>query len=247
MGTFAANNITTWFGGYDMTADLNQTTMPIEFEALDSTTMGPVGTRTARSRKAGLEDVSSQVAGFWDTAAGGLEEAAFASLRAAAQVITHSHDGAEGSPAYFYQARTFNYDRFGTVGELAPFSLTAQASKGNGSPGAVRGLVLKTKGTVSAIGATGTALQLPAAASGEHLYAALHVFGTPGTTITAVLESDDANTFASATTRATFGPLTVAGGTWATRVAGPITDTWYRLRVTAITGTFTVACVAGIK
>lgn len=246
MGTFAANNITTWFGGYDMTADLNQTTMPIEFEALDSTTFGPVGTRTARSRLAGLESVSSQVAGFWDTAVGGVEEAVFATLRGAAQAITHSYDGAEGSPAYFYQARTFSYQRFGGVGQVAPFALTAQASKGAGSPGAIRGLVLKTKGSVAATGATGSVLQLPAAASGEFLYAALHVFGV-GTTVTAVLESDDAQAFASPTTRATFGPITTGGGTWATRVAGPITDTWYRLRVTAITGTFTVACVAGIK
>ena len=245
MGTFAANNITTWFGGYDMTTDLSQTTMPIEFEALDSTVFGPVGQRTARSRRGGLEDVSSQVAGFWQ-ADNALDETLFDSLGGATQVITHSHDGAEGSPAYFYQARSFSYQLFGEVGQLVPFSLTAQGAKGNGTPGAVRGAVLKTRASVSATGATGTAFELGAVGSGEHLYAALHVFD-PGTTITAVLESDDADTFASATTQATFGPITVAGDTWATRVAGPITDTWYRLRVTAITGTASIACVAGIK
>lgn len=246
MSTFAANNITTWFGGYDMTADLNQTTMPIELEALDSTTFGPVGTRTARSRKAGLEDISSQVAGFWQAGAGSVDEAAFAALGGSVQVITHSHDGAEGSPAYFYQARTFSYQVFGDVGQLVPFSLMAQASKGNGSPGVIRGVVLKTLADVSATGAAGTANEIGAVGSSEYLYAALHVID-PGTTVTAVLESDSDDTFASATTRATFGPITVASGTWATRVAGPITDTWYRLRVTAITGTASIACVAGIK
>lgn len=246
MSTFAANNITTWFAGYDMTTDLSQTTMPIEFEALDSTTFGPAGTRTARSRRAGLEDVSSQVAGFWQAGDGLVDETAFNALGGAAQVITHSRDGAEGSPAYFYQARAFSYQLFGNVGELAPFALTARASKGNGAPGSIRGVVLATKGDVSATGAAGTADELGAVASGEYLYAALHVFD-PGTTITAVLESDDADTFGSATTRATFGPITVAGGTWATRLAGPVTDTWYRLRVTAVTGTASIACVAGIK
>lgn len=246
MGTFAANNITTWFGGYDMTVDLSQTTMPIEFQALDSTTFGPVGQRTARSRDAGLEDVSSQVAGFWKAGDGLVDEVAFAALGGSAQVITHSHDGAEGSPAYSYQARTFSYQLFGQVGELAPFALTAQCSKGNGAVGAVRSVVLKTKADVSATGATGTASELGAVADGEFLYAALHVFD-PGTSVTAVLESDVDDTFGAATTRATFGPITVAGGTWATRVAGPITDTWYRLRVTAITGTASIACVAGIK
>lgn len=245
MSTFAANNITTWFAGYDMTADLNQTTMPIEFEAQDNTTFG--ADRAARSRTAGLENVSSQVAGFWQAGEGSVDEAAFNALGGDVQVITHSHDGAEGSPAYFYQARAFTYQLFGDVGSMAPFSLNAQASKGNGSVGAVRGVVLKTKGDVSATGATGTAAQLAAAVDGEYLYAALHVFGTPGTTITAVLESDDNSGFTSATTQATFGPITAAGGTWATRVAGPVTDTYYRLRVTAITGTFSIACVAGIK
>jgi hypothetical protein len=45
----------------------------------------------------------------------------------------------------------------------------------------------------------------------------------------------------------TFGPITTVGGTWGTRVAGAITDTWWRLRVTAITGTFQIACAAGFK
>ncbi|WP_330438818.1 hypothetical protein OHB44_28005 [Micromonospora sp. NBC_00821] len=246
MSTFAANNITTWFGGYDMTADTNQTTMPIEYEALISTTMGPAGTRTAHSRVAGLESVSSQVAGFAQFGVGLVDEAAFNALGGTVQVITHSHDGVEGSPAYFYQSRAFTYQVFGDVGQLTPFNLTAQASKGNGSPGAIRGAVLKTKANVVATGATGTGNQLGAVAADQFLYAALHVFGV-GTTITAVLESDDNSGFTSATTRATFGPITAAGGTWATRVPGAITDTWYRLRVTAITGTFSIACVAGIK
>lgn len=244
MTTFAANNITTWFAGYDMTGDLNQTTMPLEWEAQENTTYG--ATRTARSRQAGLESVSSQVAGFVQHGLGLVDETAFNSLRGGVQVITHSHDGAEGSPAYFYQARTFSYQLFGDVGGMAPFSLNAQGSKGNGSVGAVRGVVLKTKASVSATGATGTGNQLGAVAADQYLYAALHVFGV-GTTLTAVLESAPTNAFAAPTTRATFGPLTTTGGTWATRVAGPITDTWYRLRVTAVTGTFSIACVAGIK
>ncbi|MDG4796214.1 hypothetical protein [Micromonospora sp. WMMD1082] len=245
MTTFATNNITTWFGGYDMTTDISQTTMPLEREPLDSTTFGPVGQRRARSRKAGLEDASSQVAGFWQ-ADEGLDEAVFDALGSAMQVITHSHDGAEGSPAYFYRAKAFSYQLFGPVGQLAPFSLTAQGAKGNGVAGVVRGAVLKTLSAVNATGATGTPVELGPVASGQHLYAALHATD-PGTTVTAVLESDDADTFGSPTTRATFGPITVAGGYWATRVAGPIADTWYRLRVTALTGTASIACVAGIK
>lgn len=245
MATFAANNITTWFSGYDMTSDLNSTTLELSYEALDSTTFSP--TRTARSRIGGLSDVQLTEQGLWQAGTGMVDPTAFAALKGL-QPITNSPDGLESSVAYFYQAREFSYQTFGQIGEILPFQLTAQAAKGAGIAGVgeVRGRVLKTKSNVSATGATGTAYELGAASSSQYLYAIFHVFSA-GTTITAVVESDSDNTFASATTRITFGPVTTTGGTWGTRVAGAITDTWYRLRVTAVTGTFSIACAAGVK
>lgn len=244
MGTHVALDVTTWFSGYDMTGDSNQTAMGIEFDALVDTAYGDRG----QSRIAGLEDVNTQINGHWQGGAGAVDEAAFTGLGSTLQAISQSPDGAEGSVAYFWQAKKFNYQMFGDIGQVTPFQLNAQCVRGNGSlsAGAIRGRVLKTKANVSATGATGTAYELGAVGASQFLYAAFHVFSA-GTTITAVLESDSDNTFASATTRATFGPITAAGGTWATRVAGAITDTWYRLRVTAITGTFQIAGVAGIK
>lgn len=246
MGTFAANNITTWFGGYDMTADLNQTTMPIEFEALISTTFGPAGTRTAHSRRPGLESVSSSVNGFWEAGDGLVDEQAFNALGGAVQVITHSHDGAEGSPAYFYQARAFTYQLFGDVGAMAPFTLSAEGSKSNGAVGAIRGVVLKTKADVAATGATGTSNQLGAVGTDQYLYCAVHAFSV-GTTLTLQIQSDNSAGFASPTTQMTIGPITTTGGTWATRVGGPITDDFWRVNVSAITGTSQIAVVVGIK
>lgn len=245
MGTFAANNITTWFSGYDMTGDLNSTTLALSYDALEDTAFGD----QARSRVAGLEDCQLSEAGFWQSAAANaIDPVAFASL-GAGQVVTNSPDPLDSSVAYFYRAKSFNYQPFSNkVGEMVGFTLSAQSARGAGlaSVAAVRGRTMKGKGTVSATGATGTAFQLGAVASGQFLYAAFHEFAV-GTTITAVLESNVDNTFGAATTRMTFGPITTVGGVWGTRVAGPITDTWYRLRVTAITGTHTIACVAGIK
>jgi hypothetical protein len=244
MGTFAANNLTTWFAGYDMTGDLNSTTLALSYEALDST---PFGSQ-ARARTAGLADCQLSEAGFWQSGTVAIDPTAFTALGGASQPISNSADGLDSSVAYFYRARTFNYQMFGKLGEMVPFSLTAQSARGPGlaSVAEVRGRILKGKGTVSATGVTGTPFQLGAAASGQYLYGIFHEFAV-GTTITAVLESAPDNTFASPTTRMTFGPITTVGGTWGTRVAGAITDPWYRLRVTAITGTHTIACVAGIK
>lgn len=245
MGTFAANNVTTWFSGYDMTGDLNSTQLALSYDALDDTAFGD----QARSRIAGLEDCQLQEAGWWQAGTVAVDPTVFASLSGAAQVVSNSPDGLDSSVAYFYRAKTFNYQPFtNKLGEVAAFNFTAQSARGAGlaSVAAVRGRVMKGKGTVSATGATGTPFQLGAVASGQFLYAAFHEF-VAGTTITAVLESNVDNTFGAPTTRVTFGPITTVGGTWGTRVTGPITDQWYRLRVTAITGTHTIACVAGIK
>jgi hypothetical protein len=246
VGSQAALAVTTWFGGYDMTGDGNNTVLNLSYDALDATVYGC----TARVRAAGLEDCQLDEAGFWQSGAAGaaVDPVAFTALGGASQVITNSFDGLETSAAYFYRAKQASYEPFGPVGELIPFRLTAQSARGTGlaSVAAVRGKVLKTKAVVSATGATGTAQQLGAVGASQYLYAAFHEFAV-GTTITGVIESNVDNTFGAPTTRITFGPITTVGGTWGTRVAGPITDTWWRLRITAITGSHTIACVAGFK
>jgi len=247
--TYAANNVTTWFSGFDMSGQLNSTVLALSYDALDATVFQPATvTNPSRVRVAGLEDTQLDEAGFWEAGAGLLDPTAFTALAGASQVVSVSHDGAESSPAYMFRARQFNYELFGQLGELLPFRLTAQAARGTGlaSVGAVRGRILKTKADVSGTGATGTAFQLGATSAAQYLYGALHVFSA-GTTITGVIESDSDNTFASATTRITFSGITAVGGTWGTRVAGAITDDWYRLRITACTGTFSIACTAGIR
>lgn len=243
MTTYAGLQHTTWVGGYDFTGDSNKTGLRISYQPLDRTVYG----NTARNRLAGLELDESTVDGFWDGAAGAVDPMTFAALTTT-QPVSQSYDGTLGSVAYFYQGKSFQYQIFGKVGEIVPFSLAASSARtpSLGSVGAVRGQVAAIKQTVTATGAVGAGVELAAASSTQFLYGALHVYSI-GTTITAVLESDDNSGFTTATTRATLGPITAVGGTWATRVAGPITDTFYRYRVTAITGTFIVAGVVGIK
>lgn len=244
MATYAANDVTTWFAGYDLTGDSNSTQLTMQYDALDATVYG----NSARVRAAGLEDVTLAQAGYAQFGTGLVDETAFNALGGSSLVVSNSANPDESTVAYFYRARQFQYQTFGQHGEMLPFSLNASSARGPGlaSVGAVRGRILKTKADVSATGATGTAYQLGAVGASQYLYAGLHVFSA-GTTITAVVESDDNASFTSATTRITFGPITTTGGTWGTRVAGAITDDYYRLRITAITGTFSIACVAGIK
>lgn len=249
MGTYAATNVTTWLSGYDMTGDGNSTSLAMSYDALDATPFQPgTNTNPSRVRIAGLEDTQFDEQGFWQAGSGQVDPTAFTALGGGSQVISNSPDGLEGSVAYMYRARQFNYEMFGQLGEVTPFRLTAQAARGTGlaSVGAVRGRVLKAKGNVSGTGGMGSVVQLGAVGAGQYLYAALHVFSA-GTTISIDLASDDDSGFASGTTRGSIGPVTTTGGTWMTRVAGPITDTYWLFNVTACTGTFSLAAVAGIR
>jgi hypothetical protein len=245
MTAFSLKDATILVHDQDLSGYSNQVTLAGEAEALEDTTFRSGGWR---SRVGGLKSANLDVSGFWDPAP---DENLFADIQNGTmnRTTTVSPTNDEGDVAYMLRGGSFSYSQFGDVGALAPFSLSMMNTS---REGLIRGRYVKrptddlgTAENITATGAAGAEIELGAVASGQFLYATFHVF-TAGTTITAVLESDDADTFAAATTQITFGPITTSGGTWATRVAGPITDTWYRLRVSAITGTFNVACAVGI-
>lgn len=245
MASLIAKNIRTWADGYDMTTDLNQVGLDLAWDVHDTTVFMPVGSGGARKRATGLEDISAGVRGFWSAGANSIDADSFSKLGVADAVLTMSPDGSEGSIAYMMRQGRFKYSMFGETGAPAPFSLDFRGT--NGETSVARGMVFKTDDSViSGTGLAGTALQLGAVGSTQFLYAALHVL-TAGTTITIQVQSSVDNTFASPTTRMTLGPYTTTGGFWGTRVAGPITDQWWRLNVSAITGSFLLAGLIGIR
>lgn len=244
MGVYALANATIYGGGYDFTSDSNKLTLSAEVDELDSTVFVTGTGPGYRSRIGGLRSVELAVDGYWQSATTAAPDPqVFSGLAVADQVFTVSPDGQAGSVAYLAQLGEFKYNAFGQVGDLTPFSVDAM---GTNSVGLVRGQITKAKGAVSATGALGSGPQLGAVSSGQYLYGAFHIFSA-GTTITVVLESDDNSGFTSATTVQTLGPLTTTGGTWVTRTAGALTDSYFRYRVTAITGSFTVAASIAVQ
>lgn len=239
MTTFAFTDATTWIGGFDATGYLRSMSGSLSVDELDTTVFGLGG---YRRRIGGLKTVSAQFAGFHEAGTGTPDPEAFTYLGVADRVVTLAPTSTEGSTAYMYQGGAFRYELFGQIGEAAPFTLT---HTGTNAVGMIRGQVTKAKANVSATGATGTAVQLGNVGASQYLYATLHVFSA-GTTITVAVESDDNGSFTTPTTRITFGPITTTGGTWGTRVAGALSETHYRINVTAITGTFSVGAAIGI-
>ncbi len=244
MSELAVVNAFLYLGAHDFTGDIDTWQMTGNAEALKKTTFRNNG---ANEYKMGLKTTTMSMGGFcsFGTDSQDAELFSFYSGRTAG-VVTVGNAETEGEPCCMTQqfVPSFTPGGGGQVGQMSKFSMSGQ---GTDVAGGVRGYLLKETGAVSATGAIGTAVQIGAASGTQYLYSTLHLQGTAGTSITVVLESDDASNFPSATTRITFGPLTAVGGSWATPVLGAITDTWYRFRVTAITGTWTVAGAAGIQ
>lgn len=236
MAALALTDAFVYVAGHDFTGDSNQLALNMDAAALPVTTFRSGGWDEVVG---GLKTQTLDLSGYWQSAVSdSVDSESFSDLATANRVHTIGPTETEGDVAYLFRAGKFHYEPFGgTIGDVAGFTLNSSGTDGYG---VVRGQLAKAKGTVSATGALGTGLQLGAVGASEHLYASFHVFSA-GTTITVVVESDDNSGFTTATTQATIGPITATGGTWAARVAGAITDTYYRLRVTAITGTFSVA------
>jgi len=236
MSEFVLLDVTTYIGGFNFTTKMNSMALSLMADELDSTTFGTDGYRT---RKSGLKDVNGELAGYWDDE---VDDATYSKLGVAHSAVSMSPTGVEGEPAYLWKGEKFTYSAFGAIGALTPFSVSINGSH---SQGVARGTYLKKQGNVTATGATGTAYQISGGIeTGFALYSHFHVFDA-GTTITAVVESADNDEFTDATTRVTHSALTAVGSD-VQRLAGPITDEYFRVRVTTITGTFSVACAIGV-
>lgn len=237
---FALTDATIWCDDFDWTGWSNKLTVALSVDELETTAFGGGG---YRSRIGGLRDVEATVEGFQEDGASTIGPELFPDLGTADRVWTASPTGVATTTAYLFQAGKFKLSQFGDVGQVAPFTLNA---KGTSSQGAIRGQVAKAKGNVSATGVLGSVVNIVAPTATQYIYCAVHVFSA-GTTITLQLQSDTASNFPSATTQATIGPLTTAGGTWMTRVPGALLgEDFLRLNVSAITGTFSIAAAIGV-
>jgi hypothetical protein len=237
VANFALTNPSIWIHDQDMTGYLKKATMKVSAAELENTTFGS----TYRTRIGGLKTVSMQANGYWDSTP---DASMFAALGVANRAVTITPQGTATNVAYLWRAGEFVYDAFGTVGEMSPFNISTISSD---SQGLVRGQLAAAKTTLaSATGQFGSIINLIGPSATQYLYATLHVF-TAATTITVIVESAALIGFAGPTTRATIGPITVAGGTWLVRVAGPWTDAFYRLNATTCTGTFVVGGAIGVQ
>jgi hypothetical protein len=242
MAKFAWTNASVWGGGFDYSGQSNSIAVTTEVTTLDVTTFGSGGWQ---ENIGGLKSYTMEMSGFWESGTGttAVDPYTFAQLGQTQQLFFVAPGTVAGQVGYAFNGMDSTYQLGGEVGTAAPFTINGVAT----TPWPeVRGQIAAAKGSVSATGALGSVLTLGAAGTGQRLYAGVHVF-SPGTTVTVQVQSASTVGFASPTTRATFPAITAQGGTWLTPVDGPITDQYFRLNVSAITGTFVLGAWIAVQ
>lgn len=216
-------NLGLYYGSLALASQINQVALEATAPEVDVATFDSNGWSDT---VAGLLKASLRFDGFWDAAEP--DASAFDQISKAdwpATVVKPAGTvPAVGDVAYFLLASEFSYTLGGQVGAAARLSLAL-----TGAGALLRGTVADYQAAAAANG-SGAGSNLGAVTAAQRLYYAVHVVGASGTTPTLdlVIESDDADTFASATTRVTVAQFNDVGTAYGS-VAGPITDTWWRV------------------
>jgi len=206
-----------YFGGYDFSSDTKVVAPSVTPEILDKTNI----THPARARQRGLDEISFNPEGYLNLGDGNIEDVILTNFNIGDIPITLGLEGGtEGKVAHFFLSKNISFDFGGRIGDMLPYKL----STGGQGHKFCRGMFLHNEQRLSS--GDGTAFQVGAVATGQKLYACLHVLEIVGAapTLNVLLQSDIAVGFADPTTRITFTQKIAVGHQWATPVEGPILD-----------------------
>lgn len=224
MSTQVISGAKLFVAGYNFSGQTNSLGMSHGVEELDATTIED----DTRIREGGLFTFGMSHEGFWAGGADQIDDVLFSKIGLSDEIMTMCPvDGTEGSVAYSGLLNLASYNPGGQVGELFAFNVEGEAS---GLP--IRGTIVHN-GEESG-NHIGTAFNLGAVASGQSVYAALHVFSGSGD-LDVKVASDAVQAFTtSPEDQITFTQVGTATARASERkvAAGPITDTWWRMEAT---------------
>lgn len=231
MAKFVLKNVRPFANGADLTTRSNRFEISMEAESKDSTAFVPTGD-VWHEELSGIKSASITGAGQWEAGDPSMvDDSMFGLLGSVGPLTLCPATAADDALAYLTAYNRSSYTLGGSVGDVVPWS-----GNWNGTWAVARGKVLHAPAQRTATG-QGSIFQLPAVAAGQFLVGTIHVMGATGTnpSITGTIASAATGGFASPTNRIVFNPQTAIGGQ-VFRLAGPITDTFYRFSYT-ISGT----------
>ncbi|OQC35391.1 MAG: hypothetical protein BWX64_02476 [Acidobacteria bacterium ADurb.Bin051] len=216
-------NLGLYYGSLALASQVNQVALEATAPEVDVSTFDTGGYAEVL---AGLLKASVKFDGFWDAAEP--DASAFDQMSKAdwpATVVKPAGTApAVGDVAYFLLASEFSYTLGAQVGAAARLSLGL-----TGAGALLRGQVLDAQAPATASG-NGAGVELGAVTAAQRLYYAVHVVGKDGTspTLDLVVQSEEDNAWATPTARVTVPQFSDVGSAYGS-IAGPITDTWFRV------------------
>ena len=221
-------NARVFAGAADLTGASNKVELSSEIAEKDATTFQPEGSGGWRVLLGGLASTTINASGLWEAGDPGMvDDALWEALNGRAPLpwTVCPVSASVGALAYFSSGLTTSYKMGDAVGEIAPWE-----SEASGSGLLLRGTVMHAPGAARTANGSGDSAELGALLLGQRLFASLHVLSVSGDTpeIEVRIESSADDTWASPTTRATFGTMSAPGADLVS-VTGPVTDTWWRI------------------
>lgn len=229
-----------WLDTFDVSSDLTAFALSLDANPEDISVLDGSGTRRYSPM---LESGSFSLAGIWQAGTDKINEilaTRFALQNTLLTVVPET--GADLEAAYLLRVLEAQYDGIvGAVGSALRFK-----ASGGLSNACVRGFLLSS-GNKAASG-NGSVLTLAGPILGQKLYGSLHVLSmTGGGTLTCKIQSAPTLGFAAPVDRISFAGTTVRTTQWATPVAGPITDGFWRATWTLTAGSAVIAISLGIQ
>lgn len=237
------NDATVALGGLDLTTQSNKVGINVSHAELENTTFRNGG---ARSYQAGLPDTDISVDGYFYAGTDGAtpsytypDPVLFSELTTSTTgtPITIAANEPIGSVAYVTRCKEFNYSLLGSVGELAPFSISAK-----GNQKVARGITLTDPDTLNTGNFTSASLtSYSTIATGKTMFANVHLLAlssdSASPTVQVTVQSDLDATPSGAANRIVFPSLNAVGSQHLS-LAGPVTHPYWGVQIT-VTGTNT--------
>lgn len=227
-----------WLNEFRMSAQQSSQELTIAYDELETTTTED----TIHCMTPGIPSFDFQAEGFNSYGAGGVEAVVYPYVDANTQVVCalSTDAGAAGETAYLWTGYLYTYEQPFNVPDLSGFTLGCKPDAK-----VVRATIVRAEAAATGSG-TGTAYQVGSVSASQSVYAHVHCIAFDGTSLDINVESDDAEGFPSAVTRASFTQLTDVGKERIS-AAGAITDDWWRIDFTFVGTSVTFMVAIGIE
>ncbi|HET6504616.1 MAG TPA: hypothetical protein VFG87_28035 [Amycolatopsis sp.] len=231
-----------YLDGADLTGYSNKAELAAKPAKLTRTTFADGGSNTYVG---GVFDGTANLEGFWQ--AGDLsqpDDSFWTNLGTSTVPLTGvPTGGAVGDLAYLTRGLETQYQPGAKHGELMAWTASLETNWP-----IARGKILHPQGTARTATGNGTGVQLGAVDANHALYVNLHVMSYVDGSLTVNVQDSVDNTFGSPHASGSFTAATALGGQ-TLKIAGGITNTWWRITWTitgGVTHSFLFAVSAGI-